>query len=94
MPKLPIRPRPKKPRLSTRNVLRWADAFFARHRRWPRRSDGAVEDAGDQTWAAADRALPEQNTPRKLARHSGRESTLSNRDRILEITAFAELIGG
>jgi hypothetical protein len=56
MPKLPIRPR-RKPQLTLKLILGWADAFHDRHGRWPHLYDGEVEGVPGQTWAAADRAL-------------------------------------
>lgn len=37
-------------------ILRWADAFFRRHKRWPRRDDGRILGQ-DLTWCAIDQAL-------------------------------------
>jgi hypothetical protein len=56
MPKLPIYPR-RKPPLTVKQILEWADAFHDRHGRWPHLYDGEVEEVPGQTWAAVDRAL-------------------------------------
>lgn len=56
MPKLPIRPR-RKPPLTVKQILGWADAFHERHGRWPHLDAGEVEGVPGQTWGAVDRAL-------------------------------------
>ncbi len=40
------------PRLTTKLVLRWADAYHARTGRWPLQSSGQVAEAPDETWSA------------------------------------------
>src|SRR5262249_38031348 len=45
------------PRLSAREILRWADAFFARTGRWPRAGSGPVPEAPGETWSMVDDAL-------------------------------------
>lgn len=49
----PTRPPP----LTTAKVLAWADAHRARTGAWPTSTCGAVVDAQDETWRAADQAL-------------------------------------
>lgn len=56
MPKLPLRPRAKRPDLTAADLLAWADAFRERHGRWPTRKDGPIPDAGT-TWSAVDACL-------------------------------------
>ena len=45
------------PSYSHRQILAWADAFHARHGRWPRCGDGSIADAPGETWYAVDTAL-------------------------------------
>jgi hypothetical protein len=49
--------RKDRPALSPEQVLAWADAFYARHGRWPQASSGLIEDAAGETWLAVDAAL-------------------------------------
>jgi hypothetical protein len=78
--KLPIRPRARKPRLTTAVILKWADDFHAEHSRWPTFDDGVVVGTADQTWRAADaslrvgtRGLPGGSSLAKLLlKHRGR----------------------
>ena len=39
------------------DILRWADAFYVRMGRWPRRDDGKIEGMLGLTWCAVDQAL-------------------------------------
>jgi hypothetical protein len=61
MPKLPIRPRAKKPLLTVTGILAWADDFHASRGRWPKYNDGHIPGTADQTWAAANMALSRGN---------------------------------
>jgi hypothetical protein len=45
------------PRLTVPQILDWADAFFRRHREWPRDNSGPIDDAFGETWCAIDQAL-------------------------------------
>jgi hypothetical protein len=45
------------PHLSLTQVLAWADAYCARHGRWPRGNSGPIEGAPGETWRAVDMAL-------------------------------------
>lgn len=45
-----------KPTLTVADVLRWADAFHARHGRYPRQDDGPLPEA-DLTWSAVSQSL-------------------------------------
>jgi len=45
------------PRFSKKRILRWADAFYCRHRRWPTRLSGAIPEAPGETWAHVQNAL-------------------------------------
>lgn len=40
-----------------KQILAWADAFQARHGRWPIRSDGPIEDSQGETWNAVALAI-------------------------------------
>ncbi|HUY32053.1 MAG TPA: hypothetical protein VMV69_04670 [Pirellulales bacterium] len=55
-------PRIRARRLSPTQILAWADAYHARHGKWPSRKSGAVEGASDLTWDHVDAAL-------RFARH-------------------------
>jgi hypothetical protein len=45
------------PRLSVEKILKWADAFRRRTKKWPRETSGSIPDAPEETWVAVDRAL-------------------------------------
>ncbi|HEX4613032.1 MAG TPA: hypothetical protein VH092_32885, partial [Urbifossiella sp.] len=45
------------PRLTSREVLAWADAHHARTGHWPTATSGAVEGVPGETWCAVDTAL-------------------------------------
>lgn len=65
------------PRLSEKQILAWADAFYARHHHWPRLYSGRIPGTGGETWAnvgaclcAGRRGLPGGSSlTRLLARH-------------------------
>lgn len=52
-----VRNRKALPALSTGQILAWADAYHARHGRWPQARSGPIEDAPGETWSAVDSAL-------------------------------------
>jgi hypothetical protein len=45
------------PRLSTRQILAWADAHHLRTGKWPTSQSGSLDDAPGETWQAIARAL-------------------------------------
>jgi hypothetical protein len=45
------------PRLSNRQILQWADAYFARHGVWPGPRSGEIPDSGGETWQCVQNAL-------------------------------------
>jgi hypothetical protein len=45
------------PRLSQADILRWADAHFARTGSWPTARSGVVEEAPEETWQGLDGLL-------------------------------------
>jgi hypothetical protein len=51
----------RRPHLTIRQILRWADAFFAHWARWPTRESGAVTGAIDVTWCGINIALRKGN---------------------------------
>jgi hypothetical protein len=57
MPKIPIRPRAKKPDLRVSDILAWADAYHRHHGRWPFILAGRIPETADKTWAAVNQAL-------------------------------------
>ena len=56
------------PALALPQVLAWAEAFFARHGRWPHRKDSSIPESPGETWYAVERAL--QTGTRGLPCHS------------------------
>src|SRR5262249_55500161 len=67
------------PRLSVRQILRWADAHHERTDRWPTQTSGPVEGAPGESWAAIQgalyygyRGLPGGDTLVQLLRRNGR----------------------
>jgi hypothetical protein len=47
---------PRKPPLTTDQILSWADAFHARTGHWPNRHSGTIPGTGE-SWSAVDAAL-------------------------------------
>ncbi len=45
------------PRYTYRRLLSWADAYHARHGRWPTADSGPIADGPGETWRAVDDAL-------------------------------------
>lgn len=45
------------PPLAEEQILAWADAFFARHGRWPTSQDGPIDGGGGDAWAHIDDSL-------------------------------------
>src|SRR5438067_57358 len=43
--------------LNVEQILRWADAWFARFGRWPKGNSGQIPGSGGDTWTAIDVAL-------------------------------------
>jgi hypothetical protein len=52
-----VRHRSNPPPLSSKQVLKWADAFHARAGRWPKRHDGQIPESDGERWDAVDLAL-------------------------------------
>lgn len=52
-----VRHRLELPSLSPQQILEWADAFFARKKRWPTQHCGPIADAPGETWKAINHAL-------------------------------------
>ncbi len=52
-----VRHRSNPPPLSSRQVLKWADAFHARTGRWPKRLDGPIPESDGERWDGLDLAL-------------------------------------
>jgi hypothetical protein len=46
-----------KPPLTHEQIMAWADAYHAAHRRWPTNKRVAVDGAPEETWSAIDQAL-------------------------------------
>jgi hypothetical protein len=45
------------PRLTITKILRWADAYYARHGKRPTKNSGPIPEAPDESWNAVERAL-------------------------------------
>jgi hypothetical protein len=105
VPKRPARPRQRtgrlrKPPLSEEQILEWADAFHARHGRWPDlRKDKIVPGSEGEKWSAINAALIKGNRglpggsslPRLLAKHRGRRNIMAlPRLTITDILAWAD----
>ena len=53
----PKPPRQRPPLLEIEQILAWADAYHARHGRWPLRHSGPVAGTWGETWSGVDTAL-------------------------------------
>ncbi len=51
----------RRPVIYTSDILAWADAYFARRRRWPDRNSGPVSGQIDLIWCGIDLALRKGN---------------------------------
>src|SRR5260370_16316255 len=47
----------KKPDLSIEEILRWANAWKARTRQWPRKASGRISESFNDKWMTIDGAL-------------------------------------
>ncbi len=47
----------RRPKLTQRQILNWADAHFKRHQRWPRFDSGPIFGATGESWSFIDTAL-------------------------------------
>ncbi len=90
---------PRRPELTIEEILAWADAWFERHRQWPRVKSGRIPHALGQTWAAIDACLRKSGRglvgPTSLAevleRHRGVRNYKKLPDyRIEQILAWAD----
>ncbi|HUE75167.1 MAG TPA: hypothetical protein VMP01_30140 [Pirellulaceae bacterium] len=45
------------PKYTVAQILKWADEYKARKRRWPRNTDGLIANSHGETWMAVDMAL-------------------------------------
>lgn len=52
-----VRNRKALPPYSVSQILRWAEAYHAKHGSWPKRSSGPIETAPGETWTAVEVAL-------------------------------------
>jgi hypothetical protein len=48
---------PKRPELTTNQILKWADSHHRRTGQWPTRRSGPIPEASENTWNAVDQAL-------------------------------------
>src|SRR5215208_3276237 len=69
MPRSELRSRPQRAQLTIEEILRWADAWFARHGIWPNINSGPIPETLDDTWGRIDDAL--RNGHRGLPKKSG-----------------------
>ena len=49
----------RQPRLTTKQILNWADAHFERHGEWPARNSGPIAESPLEKWSMVDKALKE-----------------------------------
>jgi hypothetical protein len=76
-----VRNRAMLPKLTRRQILRWADAHHKRTGEWPTQDSGPIVDAPAESWAAVDSALNrgsrglrgESSLAQLLAAHRGRQ---------------------
>src|SRR5207244_3117257 len=87
------------PELSARQILDWADAYHARHGRWPNLHSGVIEDTPEETWIRVNAALEQggrglpggSSLAKLLARHRGiRNQANIPRLTIAQILAWAD----
>jgi hypothetical protein len=87
------------PELSVGRILAWADAYHARHGRWPNQHCGVIEDTPAETWARVNTALAQGNRglpggsslAKLLAQHRGiRNQTNIPQLTIAQILAWAD----
>ncbi|MBA4192729.1 MAG: hypothetical protein C0467_32590 [Planctomycetaceae bacterium] len=52
-----VRNRAALPKLTAKQILRWADSFHHRTGGWPRQLSGLIADSPEDTWAAVDASL-------------------------------------
>jgi hypothetical protein len=45
------------PRLTIKQILGWADAYYEQHERWPTTESGPIDNAPGETWKGIDHAL-------------------------------------
>lgn len=77
-----VRNRKGLPPYTIDQILGWADAFFARHGRWPLNRDGNIDGAPGETWMAVEMALHNglrglpggSSLARLFAKHRGRRN--------------------
>ena len=49
------------PKLSTKQILKWADAYYKREKGWPQRSSGKIPRTGGENWESINYALKKGN---------------------------------
>jgi len=47
------------PKLTVKKILRWADAYYERHNKWPSIKSVPIDGAPGETWRSVDSALRE-----------------------------------
>jgi hypothetical protein len=57
MPRSRLKSKPKRPTLSIKDILQWADDWFAEHGRWPNVNSGLIPATIDDHWARIDDGL-------------------------------------
>ncbi|MFQ5462431.1 MAG: hypothetical protein ACE5E5_07360 [Phycisphaerae bacterium] len=92
-----------RPRLTIKQVLRWADRHHRRTGHWPKNSSGAVVGAPGETWAAIDQCLRQglrglpagSSLNRRLIKHRGieRERKLTIRQILQWADAYHQRTG-
>ena len=77
------------PNLSVGRILKWADAFQKRTKKWPKRSDGPIHNAPGEVWNAIDLAL--RKGSRGLRSGSSLAKLLSKHRRVRNKSALPHL---
>ncbi len=49
------------PKLSTKQILKWADAYYKREKGWPRRASGRIPRTSGESWESINYALKKGN---------------------------------
>jgi hypothetical protein len=49
------------PTLSTKQILKWADAYYKREKGWPRRASGRIPRTSGESWESINYALKKGN---------------------------------
>lgn len=80
----------RRPLLSTKQILQWADAHYASCKQWPNRRSGRIPGSLGETWCAMDQALKKNHrglsTGCSLAQFLQEQRGVRNRMRLPRLT--------